>query len=106
MTLPFRRPCITETVGFDGERFHVSVGFHPETGSVCEVFAYGPSPGSALWAVVQDGCIHTSKRLSAGETPRQIAAGIRGANGRPQSVLGAIADAAVRVEAAVMNETL
>lgn len=35
--LPNRRPCETVTVG----PFDISIGYHPETGQVCETFVSG-----------------------------------------------------------------
>ena len=46
MMLPERRPAETVTVEYENERYHISVGFYPDTGHPAEVWAYGPKVGN------------------------------------------------------------
>ncbi len=93
MPLANRRPCITDSVEWSGERFHVSVGLNPDTGEPCEVFAYGPKVGTALWAMLQESCIEISHSLQRGRKPKNLAAGAqRDEQGNPISILGVIYD--------------
>lgn len=91
--LPNRRPCETVELMRNGQRYHVSVGFHPETGEVVEVFAYGPKVGSEAAWMLQDVCIAFSHSFQDGKDPADLVAGIiRDDLGKPASIYGEIID--------------
>ncbi len=91
--LPWRRPCVTYDVQYENERYHLAVGVNPLTGDVCEVWAYGPKVGSALWCILQDMCVDISHQLQDDTTPEDFAArAVRHETGEPVSLVGIIAD--------------
>ncbi len=98
--LPNRRPCVTHGLWWHGDRYHVSVGFYPDTGEVGEVFAHGPKVGSDSWALLQDASVQLSRTRQDGKTLSEMAAGaIRGPDGEPMSILGVLLDT-MQLEAA------
>ena len=93
MPLANRRPNVTDSIEFGGERFHISVGINPETGQPCEVFAYGPKVGTQMWAMLQEWCIETSHSLQRGRKPENLAKNAqRDEHGNPMSIFGAAYD--------------
>lgn len=98
--LPDRRHALTRRVVWrtdTGEHaFHVTVGVHPATGEVLEVFyADGQRSGSQLQHTIQDACVLISLLLQHGVAPAAIGkslAAVPGLGGdRPASVVGVIA---------------
>lgn len=100
--LPNRRPSVTLpaswTTGTGVQQFTLTVGFHPDTGAVSEVFyADGQREGSAMQHTVQDACVIISLVLQLGGLPAELAHSLGrlpmpGGEG-PASPLGAIVDA-------------
>lgn len=111
--LPARRETRTVTLSWKGETYHISLGYRPAwregeniqvgdrmlpaavpvLGSVAEIWARGPKPGSDGWALLQDIAHSMSKELQAGVIPAQIAArAMRGASSEPLSLYGVLAD--------------
>lgn len=107
--LPDRRNQITERIAWaleDGKmetKVFVSAGFDPETIELREVFLRGGGKiGSERDFLLDDIAVLFSRALQCGDTARVIAAGMgRKPDGSPTSILGAAADAVVRIEAAV-----
>lgn len=100
MKLPNRRPCITETVDYNGEKLHVTKGLYPDSENpwlpsedIGEVFAYGPKVGSGHYAILQERCVEASKRLQDGADPADFLPYIeRDADGHPVTIWGAVVD--------------
>ena len=100
--LPDRRLAVTREVTWATEgaehRFLVTIGVHPATGKVLEVFyGSGLKSGTDLRHSIQDACVLISILLQHGAAPADIAKSlgtrpIFGTN-RPASVIGAIAEA-------------
>lgn len=94
MKLPNRRPCETQTIWFQNDKWHLTVGFHPQTGEPAEAFLYGPKVGSDMWAATQDMCRIVSFQLQDGYDPLLMnAKALRDDHGNPLSIYGVIADA-------------
>jgi hypothetical protein len=71
--LPNRRHVITQEVKWGEHRFHVSVGYAPDTGAVSEVFyASGMKEGTDIHNTAQDACILVSMLLQHGVPARDI----------------------------------
>jgi hypothetical protein len=75
--LPDRRLSITRRGVWQNDtsehRFHVTLGIHPETGEVLEVFyADGQRTGSGLQHAIQDACVLVSLLLQHGVSPEAI----------------------------------
>ena len=91
--IPNRRPCITHTAEYDGNKVHVSVGYNPLNGEVCEVFAAGPKIGSSAQALLSDSCIERSRAIQDGTPPAYFASrASRSESGEPVSIAGFVAD--------------
>lgn len=95
-TLPTRRPCVTQTIDWQGESYHITMGYYPGSPEIAEIWAYGPRAGSDNWALVQDVCRDFSLQLQAGRDPHDIAArAIRDQDGAPMSLFGVLGDVLV-----------
>jgi len=68
--LPDRRPSMTIPAMWNGQRFTVTVGFHPDTGEPLEVFA-GEAKG-AMHAQIADACVALSIAMQHGATPAEL----------------------------------
>ena len=92
--LPDRRPNQTTDMLFDGTCYAVTVGFHPDTGEVREVFTGGARVGSSMDAILDDCCILLSILLQHSVAPAALARsmGRLGKGGQAASVIGALTD--------------
>lgn len=96
--LPNRRPCVTETIevcdhpGAVPQRYHLSIGFDPETGVPRELFLSGPKTGTQLAALAHDGSILASIALQNGMSARRLVQSLSmievGASHAPASPIG------------------
>lgn len=129
--LPNRRPSVTREIEFGNRRFSVTAGFHVADGGqlviLREVFAKGASSGDAkegqdLSNMIDDVCVVISIGLQCGTTAYALAKSMGrlpstpvipadldrsdgGAPARaPASVIGAIVDLLVELEAEVAEE--
>lgn len=90
--LPTRRLNETADMEFEGRSYAVTVGFKPN-GEPGEVFSHGAKVGSTLDALLDDACVLFSLLLQYGARPEDIAASMsRIGEGKPASVIGAVAD--------------
>ena len=94
--LPDRRVSVIETIsapfGAGRQEFTVSVGFWTN-GRIGEVFADGHKSGSAMEAVVDDGCVLISMLLQHGVRVSELHGRLsRDDHGGAESILGAICD--------------
>ncbi len=64
--LPNRRDNRIETLEVAGQRFHVCIGFCPETGQPREVFLNGGKEGSQFDAMLADAAVVISVALQHG----------------------------------------
>ena len=55
--LPNRRPNQTVCLVHDGTHYEVTLGFHPVTGKLREVFTHGARTGSDMDAILDDSSI-------------------------------------------------
>ncbi len=69
--LPNRRPSITIETEWDGHPISVTVGYHPKTGKVQEVFA-DTRKGGQMQETIRDACVLASKLLQHGEEPSEL----------------------------------
>ena len=92
--LPNRRPNQTVGLFHDGTRYEVTLGFHPVTGKLREVFTHGARTGSDMDAILDDASILLSLLLQHGVEPSSIthSMGRVGAEGEPASIIGAVGD--------------
>ncbi len=83
---------------YDGARYEVTVGFHPTTGKVREVFCHGAKAGSNMDGLLDDACILLSLLLQHGLAPAALAAsmGRLGEGQQRASVIGALAELLAR----------
>lgn len=97
--LPDRRLSITRRGVWQTDtsehRFHVTLGIHPETGEVLEVFyADGQRTGSGLQLAIQDACVLVSLLLQHGVSPEAIGKSLSTmpvwGEDRPATVIGVI----------------
>lgn len=87
--LPNRRVILTETFTFAGITHHGSIGFHPETGEVLEVFMEAGKNGSDLQQASRASGITASLALQHGcpfNTLRHSLPKLH--NGKPADSLG------------------
>ena len=102
--LPNRRRQQTDELRHGEHKFLVSCGFDTN-GQVKEVFAKGPKQGSTLDALIDDAMILLSIALQHGETAERLRRSMSrlgsglGTATEPASVIGAIVDLVVEVEA-------
>lgn len=97
-TLPKRRPSVNIRVEWNGHGFHVTVGYHPETGQVMEAFyGDGMKSGTDLRSMAEDACVLISLLLQHGVAIEDVGKSL----GRvpvfgqdaPASIVGAIVEA-------------
>ncbi len=99
--LPNRRPNETVELMFNDTRYAVTVGYYPDTGRVGEVFTHGAKVGSNMDAILDDACVALSMLLQYGIEPPRLAAGMGrlGGDGAPASIIGALADLLMDMDA-------
>ena len=89
--LPNCRPNETVDLHFEGQRYHVTVGFFAG-GHPGEVFCHGAKVGSGMDLLIEDGCVALSMLLQYGAEPVSLAHSMgRLGNGAPASIIGALA---------------
>ncbi len=94
--LPYRRPCVVQTVPWNSEKIYLAFGYHPETGELLEVFGDGPKAGSDAWAMLHDICRSMSLEMQSGTPPEEFAHRCtRNHEDKPMSLYGLVADALV-----------
>jgi hypothetical protein len=96
--LPQRRPSENIRVEWGGHRFHVTVGYHPDTGQVMEAFyGDGMKTGTDLRSMAEDACVLISLLLQHGVGIEDVgkSLGRVPAFGQdaPASIVGAIVEA-------------
>ncbi len=92
--LPNPRTNRTAELIYDGAPYAVTLGFHPATGKLREVFTHGARTGSHMNALLDDSSIFLSLLLQHGVEPASLAATMGRLGEGPQraSIIGAIAD--------------
>jgi len=91
--LPSRRPCVTDTLWWNGERYHVTVGLWPDSLEPAEIWCYGPKCGSERHILIQDVARDLSRQCQDGRDMSEVAAGaLRDNDGTPLSIYGLLAD--------------
>jgi len=96
--LPQRRPSENIRAEWSGHRFHVTVGYHPATGQVMEVFyADGMKSGTDLRSMAEDACVLISLLLQNGVGIEDVGKSLGRApafgKDAPASIVGAIVEA-------------
>ena len=96
--LPNRRPNQTVSLVHDGTRYEVTLGFHPATGKLREVFTHGARTGSDMDAILDDSSILLSLLLQHDVPPASLTAsmGRLGEGQQRASVIGALAELLAR----------
>ena len=90
--LPNRRPNETVDLLFEGQRYHVTIGFAPD-GRPAEVFCHGAKAGSGMDRLLDDICVALSLLLQHGAKPQDLAHSMgRLDGGMAASVIGALVD--------------
>ncbi len=90
--LPTRRPNKTVDLLFEGQRYHVTVGFALD-GKPAEVFCHGAKVGSGMDLLLDDACVALSLLLQHGVEPPDLAHSMgRLADGEAASIIGAMVD--------------
>ncbi len=85
--------------GPERHKFMVTVGFYARSGETGEVFAAGPKTGSMLRSMLEDACVLASICRQAGLSFEELAPRLgRDGVGNPTSPIGAILQAAARIE--------
>ncbi len=110
--LPNRREQRTQRVTWSAEeggweaKAYVSAGFDPRSGILYEVFIRGAGKsGSERDFMLDDIAVVISRALQFGDTARSLAAGMgRTPEGKPTSLIGAVLDAVVDIEAEYIGE--
>ena len=92
--LPNRRMNRTAELVYGGTRYEVTLGFHPATGKLREVFTHGAKTGSHMDGILDDASILLSLLLQHGVEPVSIihSLGRVSAEGEPASIIGAVGD--------------
>lgn len=93
--LPDRRPSESEDLFFEGNRYHISIGYYPD-GRIGEVFTHGAKIGSEMDRLLDDTCVVFSLLLQHGVRPDDIAGSMGRRRSGPASIIGAVADLLVR----------
>ncbi len=89
--LPNHRPNETVGLHFDGQRYHVTIGYFAD-GRPGEVFCHGAKVGSGMDLLIDDACVALSMLLQYGAEPVSLAHSMGGlGNGAPASIIGALA---------------
>ena len=96
--LPNRRPNETVAVIHDGHAYSITLGLHPATGQVQEIFAHDAKMDSAMDRILDDVCILLSILLQHGVDPSSFigSMGRLGPGGEPASIVGRLAGLLVR----------
>ncbi len=90
--LPNRRPNETADLLFEGQRYHVTVGF-AQDGQPREVFCHGAKVGSNMDLLLDDACVALSLLLQHGIEPRGLTHSMgRLGDGAAASIIGALVD--------------
>jgi len=89
--LPDRRPSQSQDLWFEGQRYHVSVGYYPD-GRIGEVFTHGAKVGSNMDRLLDDACVVFSILLQYGVDPKDVAGSMGRRRDGPASIIGAVAD--------------
>ncbi len=90
--LPNRRENETVDLLFEGQRYHVTIGFAPD-GRPAEVFCHGAKVGSTMDILLDDACVALSLLLQHGAEPQALAHSMgRLDGGAAASVIGALVD--------------
>ena len=88
--LPNRRLNETVDMLFDGQRFHVTIGFAPD-GRPREVYCHGAKVGSSMDLLLDDACVALSLLLQHGIEPRGLTHSMgRLGDGAAASIIGAL----------------
>ena len=92
--LPNRRPNETAELMFNATPYAVTIGYHPTTGRIGEVFTHGAKVGSNMDAILDDACVALSMLIQYGAEPGDLASsmGRQGTGQAPASIIGALAD--------------
>ena len=89
--LPHHRPNETVDLHFEGQRYHVTIGYFAD-GRPGEVFCHGAKVGSGMDLLIDDACVALSMLLQYGAEPVSLAHSMgRLGNGAPASIIGALA---------------
>lgn len=67
-TLPMRRPSETFETEWQGHKLTITLGYHPKTGRVLEVFA-DTAHGGQMQETIRDACVMISIALQCGYDP-------------------------------------
>ncbi len=90
--LPNRRLNETVDLRFEGQRYHVTVGFFSD-GRPAETFCHGGKVGSGMDLLLDDACVALSLLLQHGVEPQALAHSMgRLDGGAPASIIGALVD--------------
>ncbi len=90
--LPNRRENETVDLLFEGQRYHVTIGFASD-GRAGEVFCHGAKVGSSMDILLDDACVALSLLLQYGIEPQDLAHSLgRLDGGAAASVIGALVD--------------
>ncbi len=90
--LPNRRENETVDLLFEGQRYHVTIGFAPD-GRPAEIFCHGAKVGSGMDHLLDDACVALSLLLQHGIEPQDLAHSMgRLDGGAAASVIGALVD--------------
>ena len=90
--LPNRRENETVDLMFEGQRYHVTVGFDLD-GRPREVFCHGGKVGSGMDLILDDACVALSLLLQYGVEPQDLAHSMgRLGDGAAASIIGALVD--------------
>ena len=89
--LPGRRLNETVDLHFEGQRYHVTVGYFAD-GRLGEVFSHGAKAGSGMDLLIDDACVALSMLLQHGAEPMALAHSMgRRGDSAPASIIGALA---------------
>jgi len=90
--LPNRRENETVDLVFDGQRYHVTIGFALD-GRPREVFCHGGKVGSGMDRILDDACVALSLLLQYGVEPQGLGHSMgRLGDGAAASIIGALVD--------------
>ena len=90
--LPNRRENETVDLMFEGQRYHVTVGFDLD-GRPREVFCHGGKVGSGMDLILDDACVALSLLLQHDIEPQDLAHSMgRLGDGAAASIIGALVD--------------
>ncbi len=90
--LPNRRENETVDLVFEGQRYHVTIGFATD-GRPGEVFCHGAKVGSGMDLLLDDVCVTLSLLLQHAVVPRDLGHSMgRLGDGAAASIIGALVD--------------